>query len=531
MKIGIVIPTNDDTSHMVKNCIKTMLSVEPSIDPSSIIISRGDDGFSKTVNRGAWTAIEGGADIVLLVNTDILFTVPFLRLLAVRFVADPKLGVMGAKLYYPNGTIQHAGAWNYADQAGHFAYGMDPRSVSWVDTGSYCQFVTGALFAFRSEVFREQGGFDERFFLGFEDSTFCYRAWDKGWRVLYDPKFTAIHAEGGTRGHISAEKRLQKEYYKIRENETQQTHRDILESLDWDKINDAVWESNDQYQETLVVLPGALGDIIALTAAIHKYKKNHQDHKIYVRTRYPEVFKGNADVEAAGPDIVMFLGRVVDCSRERQMRPWVNQSSTYFKPFGMKAEECWETSKPRICSKPSDMATLLHSMGIQALPAKYAVVHAGRTHWRNRDYPELLYRKIAHGLIKSKIPVVMVGTAHDELPHHYGLIDLRGRTTIHQLREVIRGASVYIGPDSGPMWVALSTETPTVLLFSSTLPKNTLPPGYPYETVVTSMGCAGCMHRQKPPVHWLECPENERYNCVNGFDADEIVRKAMKYVK
>jgi len=512
---------------MMHNCINSLRSVER-FDKPSIVTSLGNDGFSKTVNRGVRQAIDEGVDIIVLVNTDILFTDPVAKKIIKRFAEDDNLGVLGAKLYYPNGNIQHAGGWHIGDECGHHAYGKDEREVPWINTPAYMQFVTGALFAFRREVFEEQGGFDERFFMGFEDSTFCFRAWQNGWKVLYAPEVHAIHAEGATRGHVSPEKANKKALWKIKELESQQTFSTVCEGIDWSDLNHRVWVANGRFPEVLVNLRGALGDVIAMTAAIHAYKTLRPDHKIYVRTHYPEVFRGNPDVEYAAKDTTMYLGRIVDCSLERQMRPHVNQAETYFRPFGMRGSNLWDFMRPRLFSNSQDLEKFLFRAGLNSLPSKFAVIHAGVTHWRNRHYPETLYRRVVNRILEARIPSIIVGGKGDMLPDHHGILDFRGLTNIHELREIINRASVYIGPDSGPAWVAMSTDTPTVLLFSSTLPGNTLPPGYRGRSVVTAMGCAGCFHREKPPVYWLECPDNERYQCIHGFDGDEIAKIALE---
>ena len=531
MKIKVVIPTTDAGGSMTRNCIMSLGLAEPSLTSEDIIITQGNQGFSKTVNAGVRKAKENGADIVLLVNSDILFTKPILKRIEKRFEEDAALGVVGAKLFYPNGKLQHAGGWQYAEDGGHHAYHSDEKDVDWLVGPIAFQFVTGALIAFRVEVWDKIEGFDERFFLAFEDSTFCFKAWEAGYRVILDPEVEAIHAEGATRGERSDAHVMKKAYYKIRQDEGCQLFSGIKEGLDWHKINTEVWKANGCPEEDIVCMPGAMGDVIALTAAIHAYKVANPTHDIYVRTGFPHVFEGNPDVIDAGPDIQRPLARIIDCSRQRQLHPEVDHSTSYCAPFGIEPPTQWELTRPRLHSVPEDMANLLKKMGVDGIQKRYAVVHAGKTHWRNRDYPELMYRKVCHGLLGAGFVVCIVGHGKDMLPDHPGLADFRKKATLPELRELIRGASVYVGPDSGPAWVAMTTDTPTVLLFSSTLPEQTLPTGYPWKSITSNAECVGCLHREPPPVYWLECPESNRYKCVDGFNAEAIIETAKEIAR
>lgn len=114
-----------------------------------------------------------------------------------------EIGAVGAKLFYPNGTIQHAGIavtpihLTEHDGRGEPSDAMGPG-------GRYklrrcVTAVTGAFLATRRDTFWSLGGFDdENLPVWFNDVDYCLKCWRDGFRVLYDPAITAVHYEGAT---------------------------------------------------------------------------------------------------------------------------------------------------------------------------------------------------------------------------------------------------------------------------------------------------------------------------------------------
>lgn len=116
----------------------------------------------------------------------------------------PEVGVVGAKLIRPDGTIQHAGV--VMGVAGHGSHPFDGDTE-----GVYGPFgspewyrdylaVTGACMIMRRSVFEQLGGFDEIYQVAYSDLEFCLRAGAAGYRVVYTPFARVLHHEGGSRG-------------------------------------------------------------------------------------------------------------------------------------------------------------------------------------------------------------------------------------------------------------------------------------------------------------------------------------------
>jgi GT2 family glycosyltransferase/SAM-dependent methyltransferase len=159
--------------------------------------------YSRANNIGA-EASEG--DVFLFLNNDIEILESDWLEEMLRWAEREEIGVVGAKLLYPNGAVQHAGViLGMQGHASHVFMGSLEKqtgpfgSVDWYRNYSA---VTGACMMIRREVFGEVGGFDESYQLVFSDVELCVRIRDKGYRILYNPFVRLCHYEGQSRGQI-----------------------------------------------------------------------------------------------------------------------------------------------------------------------------------------------------------------------------------------------------------------------------------------------------------------------------------------
>lgn len=163
-----------------------------------VIRNQENLGFAKACNQGAKAA--RGRYLVFLNNG----TIPqpgWLDAL-VREVEDhADVAVVGSKLLYPDGTIQHAGvAFSRAWFTPYHLYRGCPADAPAVNRRREFQSVTGACMLVRREVFEEVGGFDEGYRNGFEDVDLCLKIKERGGRVVYQPKSVLYHLESRTPG-------------------------------------------------------------------------------------------------------------------------------------------------------------------------------------------------------------------------------------------------------------------------------------------------------------------------------------------
>jgi len=151
-------------------------------------------GFVGSCNAGA-SAARG--EYLIFLNNDTQVTEGWTEALLRCFARRPDAGIAGSQLVYPDGRLQEAGAWVFADASawniGRFASRKDP-SLRYARTVDY---VSGASLAIPRELFLSLGGFDERYAPGYyEDTDLAFAARAAGRTVWYVPDSVVIHAEG-----------------------------------------------------------------------------------------------------------------------------------------------------------------------------------------------------------------------------------------------------------------------------------------------------------------------------------------------
>ena len=120
------------------------------------------------------------------------------------YAQRPDVGAVGAKLYYPDGTIQHAGIGiGLMDSVGHFHRRFPGKAAGYMGRLAYAQnlsAVTGACMMIPKTVYDEMMGMDESFPLVFNDVDFCLKLRRKGYMIVWTPFAELMHYESKTRG-------------------------------------------------------------------------------------------------------------------------------------------------------------------------------------------------------------------------------------------------------------------------------------------------------------------------------------------
>ena len=115
-----------------------------------------------------------------------------------------EVGAVGAKLYYPGNTIQHAGIiLGVGNITGHSHRCFTQESNGYFGRLKVVQnisVVTGACLMIRKDVFEELEGFDERFVLAFNDIDLCMKLREKGYLIIFTTYAELYHLESKTRG-------------------------------------------------------------------------------------------------------------------------------------------------------------------------------------------------------------------------------------------------------------------------------------------------------------------------------------------
>lgn len=166
-------------------------------------VIRYEGGFNfSAINNFARQKARG--NYLLLLNNDVEVISPGWLGEMVSVCARPGVGAVGAMLYYPDDTIQHAGVvaglGGYAGHSHKYARRGGSGYMFRAATLQDFSAVTAACLLVRAEVYDAVGGLDEKFEVAFNDVDFCLRIREKGWRIAWTPYAELYHHESKSRG-------------------------------------------------------------------------------------------------------------------------------------------------------------------------------------------------------------------------------------------------------------------------------------------------------------------------------------------
>ena len=224
--VSIVIPTCA-AQGMIEKCIDTLRRVTAYRDYEIICIEnippanrkkwrgwlRGNaDRVISTKEAFNWArfnnlaAVHAKGEYLLFLNDDIEIADPEWLETLLAEAQRPEVGVVGPRLLYPDGRVQHAGmflaAIGQARHAFRYAAGDDPGYFGLALTQRNVIAVTGACLLTRRDAFDALGGFDETQTIVNNDLDYCLRAWRRGLANIYTPHVTLIHHEAISRAGL-----------------------------------------------------------------------------------------------------------------------------------------------------------------------------------------------------------------------------------------------------------------------------------------------------------------------------------------
>jgi len=139
------------------------------------------------------------SEFLLLLNDDVAPINPDWLGQMLAQMADPRVGIVGARLLYGNGMVQHEGVIlglaNLAEHAGRLRDSADPGPHGLGLITRQVSAVTAACLLIRASLFRELGGMDENYVIALNDVDLCLRARAAGWRVIYCAQACLTHYE------------------------------------------------------------------------------------------------------------------------------------------------------------------------------------------------------------------------------------------------------------------------------------------------------------------------------------------------
>jgi glycosyltransferase involved in cell wall biosynthesis/LmbE family N-acetylglucosaminyl deacetylase len=225
--VSLIIPTRNAVQ-LVKQCVESILLKTTYQNYEILLIDNGSDDPSALAYFGSLNqherirvlrddsefnyaglnnraVKEAKGELIGLVNNDIEVIAPGWLDEMVGLVLRPGVGAVGARLWYPNDTLQHGGVIvGLGGVAGHAHWGIQRGDPGYFGRGVLTQVlsgVTAACLVVRKSVYEQVAGLDERNLkVAFNDVDFCLKLTEAGYRNIWTPYAELYHHESATRG-------------------------------------------------------------------------------------------------------------------------------------------------------------------------------------------------------------------------------------------------------------------------------------------------------------------------------------------
>jgi O-antigen biosynthesis protein len=225
--VSIILPTKDKTK-LLKRCVDSILKnttysnyelliidnqsekIEELLEYCKLIGSRSNVKVTKYAKHFNFAALNNfavsqciGEHVVFLNNDTEVISQEWLTAM-LEHSQRKEVGAVGAKLLYPDGSIQHSGViLGYRDFSGHVCQRIPDQNGYLGRTGIINNYtaVTAACMMVRKALFCELGGFNEDLAIDFNDIDLCLRMREKGYLVVFTPYARLYHRESFTRGY------------------------------------------------------------------------------------------------------------------------------------------------------------------------------------------------------------------------------------------------------------------------------------------------------------------------------------------
>lgn len=367
------------------------------------------------------------------------------------------------------------------------------------------EVINSSCMAIRREEFVNLGGFSANLTSReWADADLCYRLREKGLKVLSMPASpVSLDVKDTQDSHWITGKN----YF-------------LNKWVVSGRLNGLTKEARKEYAEPehiLVRRGSAHGDVLIATSVLPALKKKYPKARISFSTYHPEILEGNPHVNE------VFEGRserrfdmYINLDMAYEYRPNTNILTAYAEACGVSVGDC----EPFLKTKP---------LG-PALPSRYVAMHAGRTMWVGRNWSSIKFDSVSKKLKEQGFEVVAVGCESDHRPAYCDL-DLRGKTDIHQLAGVIKGACLFVGIDSLPMHMAQIFNVNGVAFFGSVRANSRLYRSCIKPVFADGLKCLGCHNRKPTPCTATTVCEMGVQECINTVSVDTFWQAVQQAVK
>jgi len=245
IQVSIVI-VNYNGAEVVLNCLSSIFQHLDSANIEVIVVDNASqDGSPELIaqkypqvhliqqgsNQGFGTANNAGADYasgdyLFLLNSDTLIQNNLLPVLIDKLEISSNVGIVGPRLLNPDGSFQLStayeiglwGEWRTLQAVRKYRQPVNrPALARQYGSDQFVDIVVGAAMLMRRSHFEQIGGFDENFFMYFEESDLCQRFRRAGYQILYTPAVSLIHIGGYSvaqaAGKMATEYRRSQRYY------------------------------------------------------------------------------------------------------------------------------------------------------------------------------------------------------------------------------------------------------------------------------------------------------------------------------
>ena len=201
----IVVVENNSVEQSIRDYYKELES-DPKV---KIVTYEGGFNYSRINNVGVK---ETKGEYLLFLNNDTEVLSPDWMEQLLMYAQRKDVGAVGAKLYYADNTIQHAGVvigLGAHRSAGHTHYKMPREHLGYMGRLCYAQdvtAVTGACLMVKKSIYEEVDGLDESFTISLNDVDLCLKIREKGYLNIFTPFAELYHYESKTRGMEEGEK-------------------------------------------------------------------------------------------------------------------------------------------------------------------------------------------------------------------------------------------------------------------------------------------------------------------------------------
>lgn len=201
----IVVVENNSVEQSIRDYYKELES-DPKV---KIVTYEGEFNYSRINNVGVK---ETKGEYLLFLNNDTEVISPDWMEQLLMYAQRKDVGAVGAKLYYADNTIQHAGVvigLGAHRSAGHTHYKMPREHLGYMGRLCYAQdvtAVTGACLMVKKSIYEEVDGLDESFTISLNDVDLCLKIREKGYLNIFTPFAELYHYESKTRGMEEGEK-------------------------------------------------------------------------------------------------------------------------------------------------------------------------------------------------------------------------------------------------------------------------------------------------------------------------------------